>query len=111
MSLIDAGDGVAVGVGVGVGVGFGVGVGVGVGVDSGVKVGEGVGVCWTTRVPPGLDPTVNRIATIASNTTTATPIDRMRIGEGPRLGPIGSSGEPHSGQRNSFVTTVIFSLR
>jgi hypothetical protein len=103
--------GAGVDVGVGVGVGVEIGVGVGVGVGSGVKVGDGVGLCWTTRVPPGLVPMVNRIATTANSTTTATPIERMRIGDGPRLGPIGSSGEPHSGQRNSLVTTVIFSLR
>src|SRR6202035_4313530 len=101
-------DGVAMAEGVGTGVDVGVGVGGGVGVG----VGEGVGDNSTTSVCR-LDepPMVQRIAPMASKRTIATPMERTSVGDKPRFGPMDSRGEPHSGHRNSFVTTVIFSFR
>ena len=102
-------EGVKVVVGVGVGVGEGVGVGVGAGVGVGVGLGVGASTTSVTRFCP-LD-SVHRIAPIASMRTAATPIESTSIGDTLRFGPIGSSGEPHSGHRKSLVTTVIFSFR
>jgi hypothetical protein len=100
------------GVGVGVAVAEGVGVGVDVGVGVGAGVGEGVGDNSTTSdCRFDEPPSVQRIAPIASRRTIATPTERTRVGDKPRFGPRDSSGEPHSGHRNSFVTTVIFSFR
>jgi hypothetical protein len=103
-------EGVVVDAGVGVGVGVGVGLGVGVGVGAGV--GVGVGDNSTTSVCRfGEPPSVQRMAPTANRRTIATPIERTSVGDKVRLGPTGSRGEPHSGQRNSLVTTVIFSFR
>lgn len=101
-----------VGVALGDGIGVGVDVGLGVGVGVGAGVGEGVGDNSTTSVCRlGEPPSVQRMAPTASRRTIATPIDRKSVGDKLRFGPTGSSGEPHSGQRNSLVTTVIFSFR
>ena len=99
-------DGVATAEGVGMGVDVGVGLGVG------VEVGEGVGDSSTTSVCRLEEPPrVQRIAPMASRRTIATPMERTSVGDKPRFGPMDSRGEPHSGHRNSFVTTVIFSFR
>ena len=98
--------------GVGVGVAEAEGVGIGVDVGVGVGVGEGVGDNSTTSVCRFDEPlSVQRIAPIASRRTIATPTERRSVGDKPRFGPRDSSGDPHSGHRNSFVTTVIFSFR
>ena len=104
-----AGLGVGVALGDGIGVGVDIGLGVGVGVAAGV--GEGVADNSTTSVCRLEPPSVQRMAPTASRRTIATPIDRKSVGDKLRFGPTGSSGEPHSGQRNSLVTTVIFSFR
>jgi hypothetical protein len=80
------------------------GAGVGVGVD----VGSGI---TSFRCLIDGPPRVHKIAPIASSRTIATPMERINIGDTVRLRPIDSRGEPHSGHRNSFVTTVIFSFR
>jgi hypothetical protein len=48
---------------------------------------------------------------MASNKTAATPVAMMGVKDVPFFGWMGSRGEPHSGQRNSLVTTLIFSFR
>ena len=84
----------------------------GVGVAVGAGVGVGAGVSSTTSVTRfGELDRVHRMAAMASMRTVATPIERTSIGDTVRFGPIDSSGEPHSGHRKSFVTTVIFSFR
>src|SRR5580704_9946373 len=112
LSAVSAGVGVAVGEGgaVGVSVGYGVGVGVGMGVR--VCSGEGVGDSGITEGDDFEEfPIVQRMAPTARRRTIATPIERTSTGDTARFGPSDSSWEPHSGQRNSFVTTVIFSFR
>jgi hypothetical protein len=107
--------GVAVGVIVGLGVGVSSdGVGVGVAVGVGVGVGNGLGVADIRTISfrgDGGRISVHTIAAIASSSTTATLTIRTVVSEESFFRAIGSNGEPHSGHRNSFVTTLICSFR
>ena len=67
----------------------------------GIGVGVEVGSCTTTSVRLVAPPKVHKIAPIASRSTAATPIERINIGESVLFGAVDSSGEPHSGHRNS----------